>query len=150
MRRRLIAVLPLFRLGSDDGIDGGAGGLVTVGPDVAVDVERGFRAGVGRRAWTVLTSAPEAMRRLAAVGRDSGSPQGGPEPSCGLSPWPALPPMVIAGGRPRRSGEFRGGRTLSRLSCHRNADMRDRMRYPSVRHSLRGRPSPAWYSSRRS
>jgi len=45
MRRHLIAVLPLFRPGSDDGIDDGAGGLVTVGADVAVGVERGFRAG---------------------------------------------------------------------------------------------------------
>ena len=41
-----MAVPPLFRAGSNDGMDGSAGGLVVVGPDVAVGAERGLRAGV--------------------------------------------------------------------------------------------------------
>jgi hypothetical protein len=46
MRGRLVAVPPLFRAGGDDGIDGSAGRLIAVGPDVTVGVERGLRAGV--------------------------------------------------------------------------------------------------------
>jgi hypothetical protein len=42
MRGWLVAVLLLFRPGRDDGIDGGAGGLVAVGLDAAEGVERGL------------------------------------------------------------------------------------------------------------
>jgi hypothetical protein len=38
----------LFRPGRDDGIDGGAGQLVPVGPDVTVGVEGGLGAGMAQ------------------------------------------------------------------------------------------------------
>src|SRR5271157_439955 len=63
MQGRLIAVPPLFRADSDDGIDGSAGGLVAVRPDVAVPVKaarRAARAGnaasLGRAVWRSITS----------------------------------------------------------------------------------------------
>jgi hypothetical protein len=48
LRISLVAVPSLFRPGSDDGIDGGAGRLVPVGPDMTVGVERGLGAGMAQ------------------------------------------------------------------------------------------------------
>ena len=95
------AVPSLFRLGGDDGIDGGTGGLVAAGPDVAVGVERGLGAGMmqARSDGLYVGAGGDEDSRSSAAGRDSGSPRGGPEPSCGLTASPALPPTVRVGGR---------------------------------------------------
>ena len=49
------------RVGGEDGVDRVAGGLVGVGHEVAVDVQRCRCAGVPEPGWTTLMSAPEAM-----------------------------------------------------------------------------------------